>query len=76
MISKLPEEILSRNEIHPDCLLTMTDDLRIRVQKPMATAIKKRALINGSDMSKVVRELIRRGAPHMDPPLDISVFGL
>lgn len=41
----------------------------------MYAAIQARALATGVDSSRIIRELIRAGAPEMDPPMDVINFG-
>ena len=59
-------------DVHPDFLQPLTKNFNVRVPQPMYAAIQTRALSQGLDTSRVIRDLIRAGAAQMDPPMNVS----
>jgi hypothetical protein len=62
--------------VHPDMAQPHLDSLGFKCPIPMARAIKARALATGVSYGWLARELIRRGAATLDPPLDVIGGGL
>ncbi|QVV66778.1 hypothetical protein [Synechococcus sp. LA31] len=62
-------------DVHPDFLQPLSQTFTFRLPKPMYAAIQARSMSTGMDTSRVVRDLIRAGAPEMDPPMDVINFG-
>ena len=60
--------------VHPDFLQPLTQAFHFRCPQPMYAAIQTRALSQGLDTSRVIRDLIRAGAAQMDPPMNVSHF--
>ena len=61
-------------DVHPDFLQPLTKNFNVRVPQPMYAAIQTRALTEGLDTSRVIRDLIRAGAAQMDPPMNVTHF--
>ena len=61
-------------DVHPDFLQPLTKNFNVRVPQPMYAAIQTRALTQGLDTSRVIRDLIRAGASQMDPPMNVTHF--
>ena len=59
-------------DVHPDYLQPLTQAFHFRCPQPMYAAIQSRALSQGLDTSRVIRDLIRLGAAQMDPPMNVS----
>jgi hypothetical protein len=59
-------------DVHPDYLQPLTQAFHFRCPQPMYAAIQSRALSQGLDTSRVIRDLIRLGAERMDPPMNVS----
>ena len=59
-------------DVHPDYLQPLTQAFHFRCPQPMHAAIQSRALSQGLDTSRVIRDLIRLGAERMDPPMNVS----
>jgi hypothetical protein len=62
--------------VHPDLAAPHLDQLGFKCPRLMAAAIKSRALATGSSTGFLIRELIRAGAPHLKPPLDVTGAGV
>ena len=60
-------------DVHPDFLQPLTKNFNVRVTSVMYSAIQSRALSQGLDTSRVIRDLIRLGAEQMDPPMNVSL---
>ena len=52
--------------VHPDLQQPLSQTFTFRLPKPMYAAITARALATGVDSARVVRDLIRAGAPALD----------
>ena len=61
-------------DVHPDFLQPLTKNFNVRVPQSMYVAIQTRALTQGLDTSRVIRDLIRAGAAQMDPPMNVTHF--
>jgi len=62
---------VATGDVHPDFHQPLARSFNFRVPLPMYQAISARALANGCDASRIIRDLIRAGAAHMDPPMDV-----
>jgi hypothetical protein len=62
--------------VHPDLAQPHVDSLTFKLPRMMSSALKSRALATGVTTAFLVRELIRRGAQHLDPPLDVIGGGV
>jgi hypothetical protein len=61
--------------VHPDYLAPHTDVITFKLPRLMAAAIRSRSLATGQGIGFIVRDCIRRGAPLLDQPLDLSGAG-
>jgi hypothetical protein len=62
--------------IHADLLQPHVEQISAKCPRLMYAAIKSRALATGQSTGFVVRELIRAGAAHMSPPMDVTGCGV
>jgi hypothetical protein len=62
--------------IHPDLAQPHVEQLSAKCPRLMYQAIKARSMATGMTTAFVIRELIRKGAPHMDPPMDVTGAGI
>jgi hypothetical protein len=58
--------------VHPDYLQPHVDTITFKLPRPMAAAIRGRSLATGQGIGFIVRDCIRRGAPLLDQPLDVT----
>jgi hypothetical protein len=58
--------------VHPDLAQPHVDSLTFKLPRMMSAALKSRALATGVSTGFLVRELIRAGAPLLDPPLVVN----
>jgi hypothetical protein len=62
--------------VHPDFLQPHVEQFSFKLSAPMAQAIRARSLATGCSIGFIVRDCIRRGAPLLDQPLDVSGAGV